>query len=69
MFLEPAELRSLTGRAHRTKQAAWLRDQGWRFVLDADGRPRVDTRYYERRMLMAEQRGSTRVEPNFAALE
>ena len=47
MFLEPAELRSLTGRAHRTKQAAWLRNQGWRFVLDADGRPRVDTRYYE----------------------
>lgn len=69
MFLSPEELRQLTGGAIRRRQIEWLRRERWRFVLDLEGRPRVDRRYYERRMLMAEQQEPVeRVRPNFAPL-
>lgn len=69
MFLSHEELRELTGGAIRRRQIEWLRRERWRFVLDLDGRPRVDRRYYERRMLMPDQQEPVgRVEPNFAPL-
>ena len=69
MFLSPEELRELTGGAIRRKQIEWLRRERWRFVLDLGGRPRVDRRYYERRMLTPDQQEPTqRVQPNFAPL-
>jgi hypothetical protein len=69
MFLSPEELRELTGGAIRRKQIEWLRRERWRFVLDLEGRPRVDRRYYERRMLMPDQQErAQRVEPDFAPL-
>lgn len=41
MFLTPDELQSLTGRKHADAQAASLHRMGLRFILDADGRPKV----------------------------
>lgn len=49
MFLTAAEIRELTGRKQQKRQAEWLRLNGWRFVLDADGRPKIMREYYERR--------------------
>ena len=51
MLLTPAELRALTGRQHADAQARWLRREGWAFVLDADGRPKVAREEYDRHML------------------
>jgi len=41
MFLTPDELRGLTGRQHADAQVAALIRMGLRYVLDADGRPKV----------------------------
>lgn len=41
MFLEPAELRTLTGYAQRSKQVAQLRLMGIPFHINAAGRPVV----------------------------
>lgn len=41
MFLSPDEMHSLTGRRHADAQAAALHRMGLRYVLDADGRPKV----------------------------
>ncbi len=41
MFLTPEELRSLTGRQHADAQCAALARMGLKFVIDADGRPKV----------------------------
>lgn len=41
MFLSAAELCSLTGRQHADAQIAALQRMGLRYVLDADGRPKV----------------------------
>jgi uncharacterized protein DUF4224 len=68
-FLSPEELRELTGGVIRRKQIEWLRRERWRFVVGLDGRPRVDRRYYDRRMLTSEQQEPPqRVDPDFAAL-
>lgn len=41
MFLEPEEVRILTGRAHKAKQIAQLRKMGIPFFLNAAGHPIV----------------------------
>lgn len=41
MLLTPDDVRSLTGRRHADAQIAALQRMGLRFVLDADGRPKV----------------------------
>ena len=41
MFLSPDELRNLTGRQHADAQIAALQRMGLRYLLDADGRPKV----------------------------
>ncbi|WP_313330582.1 DUF4224 domain-containing protein [Comamonas sp.] len=41
MFLEKEELRSLTGRAFKSLQIAWLRSSGIPFRVNATGHPVV----------------------------
>ena len=41
MFLSANELADLTGRTRASAQVRWLAGNGLRFVLGADGRPRV----------------------------
>lgn len=41
MFLTPAEVKDLTGRTFFAAQCAVLRERKIRFILDADGRPKV----------------------------
>ena len=41
MFLTPTEVKELTGRTLFAAQCAVLRERNIRFILDADGRPKV----------------------------
>ena len=69
MILTPDELHALTGRRQPSKQIAWLAANGWRFVLNADGRPVVARAYYERRMVAGPARAvADAPTPDFAAL-
>ena len=51
MFLTPSELAELTGRTRASAQVRWLAGNGLRFVLGADGRPRVLRAEVEGRLL------------------
>jgi hypothetical protein len=66
-YLSEAELHDLTGRARRGAQTAWLRRNRWRFVLDADDKPKVARAYHDRRMA-DEATPPPRVEPDLSAV-
>jgi hypothetical protein len=51
MFLSADDLADLTGRRRSSAQIRWLSAQGLRFVLGADGRPRVLRAEVEGRLL------------------
>jgi hypothetical protein len=51
MFLTPTELAELCGRKRSSSQIRWLAAQNLRFVLGADGRPRVLRAEVEGRLL------------------
>ena len=51
MFLSADEVRELTGRTRASAQVRWLAGNGLRFVLGADGRPRVLRAEVEGRLL------------------
>jgi hypothetical protein len=51
MFLSATELIDLTGYKRARHQIGWLSLQGLRFVLGADGRPRVLRAEVEGRLL------------------
>ena len=51
MFLPPDELARLTGLRRPSAQVRWLAARGWRFEMDAYGRPIVLQAEAERRML------------------
>lgn len=45
-----AKLAEITGRAHVTKQIAWLEEHGWHFELSADGALLVGSLYAHLRL-------------------
>ena len=47
MFLTPAQVHELTGYQRPSKQIAWLRANGLRFFVAADGHPRVPSAQFE----------------------
>lgn len=53
LFLDRDELRDLTGRRQRAKVAEWLRGNGYRFDLAADGWPKVLRAAVEARLMPA----------------
>lgn len=51
MILSPAELEALTGYVRPSAQARWLQRHGWRFTVNALGRPIVAIAEFNRRMV------------------
>jgi hypothetical protein len=67
MFLTPRELQRLTGYARCSAQIRWLRENGWRFTVNALREPIVAVAESERKLVSGD--GMTRhYEPNFGAL-
>lgn len=48
-YLSPAELRELTGCAHRARQVAWLKSQQWPHAIAETGHVRVLREYWHAR--------------------
>lgn len=55
MFLTDKELVDLTGYKRGAEQCAWLTANGWIFVKDAHGKPRVAVEYFRHMMVKKEQ--------------
>lgn len=68
LFLEPEEVRTLTGFRSPARQTQWLMQKGWRFVLSGSGRPIIARRYAEKMLGCGTDGGPERVMPNFGAL-
>jgi hypothetical protein len=54
LCLDRDELVSLTGRKQPKRMCRWLADNGWKFVVGADGLPKVDREYYRQRLATPE---------------
>jgi Domain of unknown function (DUF4224) len=67
-YLTASELHALTGRKQRPAQVQWLRDNRWRFAVDADGGARVLRDYWRRKLLDDAPIVSARIEPDFGAV-
>lgn len=67
MFLTHDEIVTLTGLNTSGRQVDWLRNKGWRFELNATGRPIVARRYAEKMLGCGSEHEPAR-RPNFAAL-
>lgn len=67
MFLTPDEIVTLTGLKTSGRQVDWLRTKGWRFELNALGRPIVARRYAEKMLGCGAEYEQTH-RPNFTAL-
>ena len=67
MFLTPEEVWTLTGLKNAGRQVGWLRTKGWRFELNAMGRPIIARTYAETMLGCGPEFGST-ARPNFSAL-
>lgn len=65
-YLTRAEVKALTGRSHRAKQAEVLSSRGWPFEVDGDGYPKVDRAEYLARM---RTRPTTGWQPDLASLK
>jgi hypothetical protein len=49
-FVPLHELKELTGRKQPSRICRWLAEHDWVFEEGADGLPKVDRRYYDRRL-------------------
>lgn len=70
-YLTRSELRALTGRRHRATVIAWLKQQRWRHVLDADGWPKVARAFHDARLGITDQpipAAGVESEPDFSSL-
>jgi hypothetical protein len=68
IVLSSLELAEITGRKRKGDQIAWLRDNGWRFVVRADGHPAVAYAEMEAKM-MSRGKVVREIGPNLAALD
>ena len=70
MILTAEQLASLTGRRRAAGQIQWLTEHGYRFDVNALGRPVVLVKEVEGKLLSPELRKTIRKpsEPNFAAV-
>ena len=66
-ILTEQEIIELTGRIQQRKQCEWLRNNGFRFMIGADRRPKVDRSHYLEMMgcVSSEKTYS----PNFGAIK
>ncbi|MBI5107630.1 MAG: DUF4224 domain-containing protein [Rhodocyclales bacterium] len=68
LLLTPGEVQEITGFKMNRLQVAWLRQKGWRFELNATGRPIVARRYAEKMLGCDGDEGRAHHMPNFGAL-
>ena len=68
MFLAETDVQSLTGYRRPSAQIRWLRQHGWRFIVNALGKPVVALAEFNRRMVGSVQRSVAQQEPNWDAL-
>jgi len=68
MFLTPDHVAELTGRKRTRGQIAWLREHGWRFEINAAGRPVVLIAEMERHLLGNAKQTKIVTEPRFDVL-
>jgi Domain of unknown function (DUF4224) len=51
LFLSKDELADLSGFARPTLQIRWLTENGWRYSVDANGKPRVAREHFAHRLV------------------
>lgn len=70
MFLSQQEIQDLTGYKVQKKQIQWLRENGIKFLVGCDGKPRVMESHLEAIIGADSTKGTTkrRTEPNESAL-
>lgn len=66
-LLTPDEVQEITGFKLNRLQVDWLRRKGWRFEVNAVGRPVVARKYAEKMLGCAEEAAAV-LRPNFGAL-
>jgi hypothetical protein len=66
--LSRAELLEVSGFRRKTRISKWLRQNGFVFVVAADGWPRVDGQHYHARMGTVTSKSLTKSEPNLSGL-
>lgn len=67
LLLTSDEIQEITGYRALKAQVSWLSQKGWRFELNALGRPVIARRYAEK-MLGCDGADDRKTRPNFAAL-
>ncbi len=65
MFLSQHDIAALTGRTRHSAQVRWLRDNGWKFTVNALGRPIVAVAEANRHLVGGTARRET---PNWGAI-
>jgi hypothetical protein len=68
VFLTEEEVRSLTGYVRPSAQVRWLRDHGWRFNVNALGKPVVALAEFNRRMVTGSSTVRQKQEPDWSAI-
>lgn len=65
MLLSDADLVALTGYVRQSAQVAWLQHHGWRFTVNALGKPVVALAEFNRRLVGGK---TTSQEPDWSAI-
>jgi hypothetical protein len=67
ILLTDKEVRDFTGYSRPSAQIRWLRRQGWRFTVNALGRPVIAVAEFNRRMVGGPH-STQRQEPDWTAI-
>jgi hypothetical protein len=65
LFLSASDVATLTGYQRHSAQVRWLQRHGWRFTVNALGKPVIAVAEFNRRMVGGK---SSSQEPNWDAL-
>jgi hypothetical protein len=68
-FLSAEDLIELTGRKSAHRQTEWLRKKGWKFEVNATGRPIVSRSYLEYRLGGVAQPATQRYKVDLSATD
>jgi hypothetical protein len=68
MFLAEKDVESLTGYRRPSAQLRWLREHGWRFAVNALGKPAIAIAEFNRRMVGGQTSTMRHQEPNWSAI-
>jgi hypothetical protein len=68
MLIAETDVESLTGYRRPSAQIRWLRDNGWRFTVNALGKPIIALAEFNRRMVGGNRLSGGEQEPNWGAL-